>query len=609
MNNINPTLKTTATPIPPSILPLTSRTHKYRALAFLRVSTEQQDYQRQKDEIERIAEHYDVEVVAIVEMEGVSGKDTPSDSDVAKLLHDVSAPGIDGLIICELSRLFRPQSPEHFAIGKMFKDAKRTIWTDPDGDGVIEMWTDEGFDKFVTSGSRAGRELRDIKRRSVSGKHKNITREDRKVNGYSPVDSPHVSYGWTFIPHDRMTHTRAHVVLNDAEAAIIHRMAEWALQRIGCHTIAARLNSAAVPTKRAGKIDVKANPKKIDKRTGRSVKERRNTGKWTGRTVRQILTNERLTGVYTRYPGTQWETRCTCPAILSVEVWQTIQLLLPANKKQMTGPKVSKSKVRQYLLTGKGYCKYCGHKLSSKTRPFPRGYYKCSWVTPPPVHPLCTGPLPHIDKDALDTCVFETVWNAYTSGDTLCCMIAAAYVDTPDELAVAEAARIRQLIEDELKPDLEHAHKHTRDRRYDYELAMKEYDEARRALRDAEFRLTQAMAAAAPKSHAKPTDAAIRARAAEFAQAKPETFAEKRAFLECAITAFRTDGKVVEIDCAIPAQSFATVDSLGDSDTLGEQKEAAFVECCEHSIPKRCSPSVRPPLAAPITFSLNGVLR
>lgn len=49
---------------------------------------------------------------------------------------------------------------------------------------------------------------------------------------------------------------------------------------------------------------------------------------WTEQTVYQMLTKEHYTGEYTAYPGTEFETRCRCYAIVERDVFEGVQLIL-----------------------------------------------------------------------------------------------------------------------------------------------------------------------------------------------------------------------------------------------------------------------------------------
>src|SRR5262249_19248848 len=58
--------------------------------------------------------------------------------------------------------------------------AKKTIWTVRDG--YMEMWTDEGWERFMTALTRAGSEWREIRRRCMDGKAEKRA-AGRHVNG------------------------------------------------------------------------------------------------------------------------------------------------------------------------------------------------------------------------------------------------------------------------------------------------------------------------------------------------------------------------------------------------------------------------------------------
>lgn len=579
-----------------TIQPIVHSGRKLRAKAMKRVSTDKQDVQRQEREIQRIARRIGAEIVGTVELQGVSGKDTLSHAQVQKLLGELESPDIDGLIIPAVDRLFRPQRLEDYQIGITFQNFRKFLWTETDG--TIEMWTPEGRDAFIEAGKRAGAELRKIRQRSMSGKVNALTDPERlsKVpGGHTPLNSPSVPYGYEFVPRDRMRDIPAYMIIDEIEAATVRRCFDWAMLKLTCGAIASILNAEGVKTKRAGRINRKGH----DGSDGMPVVEEKvNDGLWTEQTVYQMLTKSHYIGKYLAYPGTENETACTCPAIVAVDVFETVQLILEANKKEATGPTGEK---REWLLTGMGWCKFCGHRLMTQTRrKIEDGYYICSFRSKPPVHCICTGPLPFLDKHILEPAVFDTTWAAVTTGDTLVRMIAEAYADAPgDPLAAAEAEVIRERLVG-LRLTLERAHRNMTNPHYDEALAGPEFAAAKKAVVNEEFRLTQAMAAAAPRKTARPDDAAIVALAARLAATKPEGFAERRQWLHGIVASFVTDGKVVEIECLLSQDAFAEAAAGAE----GVVADAVLIP----SRRKYSTSELTPPLSAPISFRLTTTL-
>lgn len=569
---------------------------KFRAKALKRVSTDGQDVARQERELHRIAKRVDAEIVSTLELHGVSGKDTLTHAQVQQILRELESPDIDGLIVPAVDRLFRPQRLEDYQIGITFQNFRKYLWTETDD--TIEMWTPEGRDAFIEAGKRAGAELRKIRQRSMSGKINAITDPERiaKLNGMTPLNSSAVPYGYRFIPRDRINDIPAHMVIDEAEAAIVRRCFSWAMLRITCHTIAGMLNSEGVRTKRFGKVDRKARNGADGKP---AVSERINTGEWCEQTIYQMMTKQHYIGDYLAYAKTENETLCHCPAIVERDVWESVQLILADNAKNATGPSGSK---REWLLTGLGRCKFCGHRLCAQSKG-KRCYYACSFRSKPPVRSICTGPLPSIEKAALETTVFDAAWKAITEAATLVRIIATAYADAPgDPLAAQEAERIRELLA-KLERNEKRAWDNLQDSDISREVSKPAYTAAKKAVEHEQFRLAQALAAAAPRKANRPPDAAILALAAKLTATVPQTYADRHAWLHGIVTEFCTDGATVEIECAIPQDSFN--EAVIELETAAADTGGGLI------IPKGCKYSASElftPLTAPIVFRINATI-
>ena len=87
-----------------------------RALALLRVSTDGQDVARQRADIEKLKKLHSLDVVRSLELVGISGTTTLTNEEVQQVLREVQQPGIDGLALSSVGRLFRPRRGSHFGI-------------------------------------------------------------------------------------------------------------------------------------------------------------------------------------------------------------------------------------------------------------------------------------------------------------------------------------------------------------------------------------------------------------------------------------------------------------------------------------------------------------
>jgi DNA invertase Pin-like site-specific DNA recombinase len=65
---------------------------KRRAIAVLRVSTDQQDSERQRQDVQRVADGHGLTIARWVELEGVSGRTVLKNADMNRVLNDLKRP-------------------------------------------------------------------------------------------------------------------------------------------------------------------------------------------------------------------------------------------------------------------------------------------------------------------------------------------------------------------------------------------------------------------------------------------------------------------------------------------------------------------------------------
>jgi DNA invertase Pin-like site-specific DNA recombinase len=151
-----------------------------KAMALLRVSTNTQDVERQRADIQKLKKWYDLDIVGTLELVGVSGTATLTNVQVQQVLREAQQPGVDGLAISAVDRLARPKKGAHYAIVDGLADARRTLWTVREG--ALKLWTGAGHERCMAALQRAGSEWREIRRRTINGKWEK--REmGRNVNG------------------------------------------------------------------------------------------------------------------------------------------------------------------------------------------------------------------------------------------------------------------------------------------------------------------------------------------------------------------------------------------------------------------------------------------
>src|SRR5262245_4228381 len=104
-----------------------------KAFALLRVSTDKQDLDRQKTDIQRVAATHQLDLQRTVALEDVSGRVVKDNADVAAMLADLKRPDIAGVAISALDRLFRPDEFGDFAILDDFRRNKKLIFSHKEG--------------------------------------------------------------------------------------------------------------------------------------------------------------------------------------------------------------------------------------------------------------------------------------------------------------------------------------------------------------------------------------------------------------------------------------------------------------------------------------------
>jgi DNA invertase Pin-like site-specific DNA recombinase len=205
-----------------------------KALALLRVSTDSQDVQRQRTDLRKLQKQYSLDIVRTLELVGVSGTATLTNAEVQRVLDEVTQDGIDGLACSAIDRLARPKRGSDFAIATAFEVGKKTIWTVRDGS--VEMWTDAGWEKFMTSLTRAGSEWREIRRRSLDGK------AEKRLQGLHPngqISLPqglrfNKRTGWSYDEQELAKVTKAYELLFEDRYPLseIERLVGWSRRRI-----------------------------------------------------------------------------------------------------------------------------------------------------------------------------------------------------------------------------------------------------------------------------------------------------------------------------------------------------------------------------------------
>lgn len=143
-------------------------TQRKKVIGLVRVSTDQQagddraGLPRQRYEIAKIAEQYDLEVLETIEFAGVSGTLTREMPETHRMLRMVRQRLISGIVVADLDRLVRAKYPSDYAIFDDFVKTNAVIWT---SSGPCDFSTESGIMHYTMRGMMGGLELRAIMRR------------------------------------------------------------------------------------------------------------------------------------------------------------------------------------------------------------------------------------------------------------------------------------------------------------------------------------------------------------------------------------------------------------------------------------------------------------
>ena len=313
---------------------------KKRAIGILRVSTDSQDCERQRTDLDRNKAAYDLQIVRTLELEGVSGRKVLSHREVQRVLSDLQRPDVDGVSISALDRLFRLDKFSDFAILDPFRETGKMIWSAKEG--ALDLRTDSGLIISLMSGAQSGLEWRELRRRTAGG------REILRQRGGCPNGRQALPRGVDFEPikdaKGRSIGARWFYV--EPYASQVRKAYDLLFERRSWHDIAERLG-----------------------------------GSWSFNGIRVSLMNPIWKGTrrYTEGREKPLELKVIDPPLISAERWQTAQAIILEKRTRWAKTK----RPQRFLLSGLLRCA-CGKcvyvRCGSRTQP--RSYYYCSSYFP-----------------------------------------------------------------------------------------------------------------------------------------------------------------------------------------------------------------------------------
>ena len=166
----------------------------------------------------------------------------------------------------------------------------------------------------------------------------------------------------------------------EEEAQYVRLMFKMSLDGVGAYRIANYLNEHNVPTKFSGNFKDKRDIRRKDKYTGKINEFKKASVQWRGNVISDILRNpiykgERIWNVHKDKfdikDGKKIKTKVISqtiksqiPAIITEDLWNSVQANLIINKKESVGKKAQ----YHYLLNGLVFCERCGNSYWGKKR-------------------------------------------------------------------------------------------------------------------------------------------------------------------------------------------------------------------------------------------------
>lgn len=171
----------------------------------------------------------------------------------------------------------------------------------------------------------------------------------------------------SILPYGYTKDKEGHLVVDPDESEIVKKIYDLSLSGIGTRSIAEKLNDDEIPTRYNKMGDGTLKTK--NKYTNVITTTKKEDIKWSGNTIRNIITNTLYKGER-NYGGDVYKV----PNIISPVYWQKVNDNLKNNRNN-TGKKV----VHRYLLKGLLRCGKCGRNMYGRTRVNKHdNYYMCS---------------------------------------------------------------------------------------------------------------------------------------------------------------------------------------------------------------------------------------
>ena len=376
--------------------------------------------------------------------DGISGAEFAKRPGFLRLMNALKPrPPFQVLIMSEESRLGREAIETAYALKQLLTAGVRVFFYLEDRERTLESPTDKLLLSVTTFADELERE---------KGRQRTTDAMlQRAKAGY--VTGGRV-FGYDNVEERSQEGKRLHVrrVINEAQAAVVHRIFEQCMQGLGLRRIAHDLNAAALPAPRPSK----GGPQGWSPSAVRDVLHRdlyRGVIVWNRTQKRDVWGQKRPQ----RRPEQAW-LHIDAPhlRIVSDDLWQTVHDRLRGSREtylRATGGqrwgKPSNGIESKYLLTGMATCGCCGGALTARSRSHGRHrefFYHCL-TNVQRGRAVCdndlTMPLKDIDQAVLATLEADVLRPEVV---TAALREAVARLDQPKEGLDAERARLRETL-------------------------------------------------------------------------------------------------------------------------------------------------------------------
>ena len=300
-----------------------------KAVIYSRVSTQEQSFQSQIDDLQKYAQYANLQIVDIF-AEKVSGYNLLADrSEYDRMKEFVVANSIDLICCWELSRFGRNSL---HTLNEIDFYTKKNIDIYFKKENIYTLSNDP-ISKLVLSllSGIAEMERQTIVSRTSRGKE-SAAQKGKRI-------------GFAIMPYG-FDSDNGYIAINEDEAKHVRMMYDMASNGISLRAIVNKLNSLNIPTKKA------TMGKKKTVRSGETVDIQ-----WRTNTVRKILTSTLYKGERNFKGGILVQ----IPQIVSEEIWNKTQAIFSNHIGYTNTTKYD------YLFKGKMYCGNCGYIIGTRT--------------------------------------------------------------------------------------------------------------------------------------------------------------------------------------------------------------------------------------------------